>query len=239
MTVRRPPSFRESSIITVRRRHTLSIKKESAKAKKARFEKINAYLEQKYPDAACSLEYKNDPWKLLVMARLSAQCTDARVNIVSEELFGVFPDVYAFEKADIPDIEKIIYPCGLYHTKAKSIKEMSVRIVNGFGGKVPDTYEELMSLPGVGSKIANLMLGDVFGKGGIVADTHCIRISNRLGLAASKNQSAVERSLGEIVPNHLQSDFCHRLVMFGREVCTARNPDCENCGISELCPKIK
>lgn len=217
----------------------MNIKKESEKAKKQRFEKINAYLEEKYPDAACSLEYKSDPWKLLVMARLSAQCTDARVNIVSDGLFAAFPDVYAFEKADTADIEKIIYPCGLYHTKAKSIKEMSVRIVNCFGGKVPDTYEELISLPGVGSKIANLVLGDVFGKGGIVADTHCIRISNRLGLAASKNQSAVEKSLGEIIPNIMQNDFCHRLVMFGREVCTARNPDCDNCGLSALCPKIK
>ncbi len=197
-------------------------------------------LEKLYPDAVCSLEYDNDAWKLLVMSRLSAQCTDARVNVVSVKLFETFPNVYEMAKADVSQIEKLIFTCGLYRTKAKSIKEMSVKIVEEFGGKVPDTFEELMSLPGVGSKIANLMLGDVFGKGGIVADTHCIRISNRLGLVDGKTQSRVERTLGVLVPKREQSDFCHRIVLFGREICTARNPKCDRCPLGQngLCKKI-
>lgn len=197
-------------------------------------------LEMLYPDAVCSLEYDNDPWKLLVMSRLSAQCTDARVNIVSKELFKRFPDVYAMAKADVSEIEKLVFPCGLYRTKAKSIKQMSLQLIEKFDGKVPDTFEDLLGLSGVGSKIANLIMGDVFGKGGIVADTHCIRISNRIGLVDGKTQSKVERTLGSLVPKNQQSDFCHRIVLFGRDVCTARNPDCENCVLKnkKICKQI-
>ena len=205
-----------------------------------RAEKIDNILKSLYPDAKCSLEYGNDAWRLLIMSRLSAQCTDARVNAVSAELFEKIPDVYAMANANIEDIEKIIYPCGLYHTKAKSLKEMSKCLIENFSGRVPDTFDELMTLPGVGSKIANLMLGDVFGKGGIVADTHCIRISNRLGLVNGKAQNRVEKQLGAVIPIENQSDFCHRIVLFGRDICTSRSPKCDECPINEqkLCPKI-
>lgn len=193
-------------------------------------------LAEHYPDASCSLEYGGDPWKLLVMSRLSAQCTDARVNIVSVPLFEAFPDVYSMAGAECAEIEKIIFPCGLYKTKARDLKKMCVQLCENFGGKVPDTMEELLSLSGVGRKIANLMLGDIFGKGGIVADTHCIRISGRLGFTDSTNQTIVERELGRIVPKELQTDFCHRIVHFGRDICTARSPKCENCFLSDICP---
>ncbi len=196
-------------------------------------------LEKKYPDAVCSLDYETDPWKLLVMSRLSAQCTDARVNIVSKPLFEAFPDVYAMAKADTADIEKIIFPCGLYKTKARDISRMCNQLIENYGGKVPDTMEDLLSLSGVGRKIANLILGDVFGKGGIVADTHCIRISNRLGLADSTNQVIVERELDALIPKENQSDFCHRLVLFGRDICSARSPRCEECFLRDICPEIK
>ncbi len=201
---------------------------------------ISDELRLLYPDAKCSLEYENDPWKLLMMSRLSAQCTDARVNIVSKTLFSEFPDVYKMADADILDIERIVYPCGLYHTKAKSLKEMSRCLIDNFGGGVPDTFDELMTLPGVGSKIANLMLGDVFGKGSIVADTHCIRISNRLGLVDGKTQSKVEKQLGVLIPQNEQSDFCHRIVLFGRDICTARSPKCTDCPLNKnkLCLKF-
>ena len=200
---------------------------------KNKFGKVNAILEELYPDAECSLEHENDPWKLLVMGRLSAQCTDARVNIVCKELFGKIPNVYEMAKAPLEEIEKIIYPCGLYRTKAKSLKEMSISIVEKFDGNVPDNFRDLISLSGVGSKIANLVLGDYFGKGGIVADTHCIRITNRLGFVKSMNQTIVERTLDPIVPKELQSDFCHRLVYFGRDICTAKNPSCEVCPLKK------
>lgn len=200
---------------------------------KAKVNGIIETLEEKYPDAKCSLEYEDDAWKLLVMARLSAQCTDARVNIVSKDLFKRFPDVYSMAEGELSDIESLVKPCGLYRTKAKSIKEMSEKLINDFDGNVPDTFDELMSLPGVGSKIANLMLGDVFGQNAIVADTHCIRISKRLGLSDGKNQHTVEKQLDKIIPKDKQSDFCHRLVLFGRDVCTARSPKCEACELKQ------
>jgi endonuclease-3 len=174
------------------------------------------------------------------MSRLSAQCTDARVNIVAIPLFEAFPDVYAMSKADVSDIEKIVYPCGLYKTKARDLSKMCNQLIEDFGGEVPDNMKDLLSLAGVGRKIANLILGDVFGKGGIVADTHCIRISNRIGLVDGKSQSKVERTLERLVPKNEQSDFCHRIVLFGRDVCTARNPDCENCVLKhkKICKQI-
>lgn len=195
--------------------------------------KVYEQLKKLYPDSECTLYHDGDPWKLLVMARLSAQCTDARVNIVSKTLFEEIPDVYVMAKTPQERVEELIKSCGLYRTKAKSLIEMSKQLIENFDGKVPDDYDSLMSLSGVGSKIANLILGDVFGKGGIVADTHCIRITNRLGLVKSTNQTIVERTLSPIVPKELQSDFCHMIVDFGREVCMARNPNCNECPMKE------
>ena len=199
--------------------------------------KIIEKLKELYPDAECSLEYDGDPWRLLVAARLSAQCTDERVNKICVPLFRRFPDAYAMAEADIAEIEEIIRPCGLFRTKAKSIFEMSRSICKEFDGKVPDTMEELLSLSGVGRKIANLILGDVYGKGGIVADTHCIRICGRLGYydTVKKDPLFTERVMEKIIPREEQSDFCHRIVHFGREYCIARSPRCDVCPLSEEC----
>lgn len=186
-------------------------------------------LKKRYPTAECALKYEGDPWRLLVMGRLSAQCTDARVNKVCEALFLRFPDASAMAAAPVEEIEKIVYPCGVYHVKAKNIRDFSKIIVDDYCGKVPDTMDGLLTLPGVGRKIANLILGDIYGKPAIVADTHCIRISNRLGLCDSKAPEKVEAQLSVIIEKSEQNDFCHRLVMYGREVCRAKSPDCENC----------
>ena len=198
---------------------------------------ITEALEKLYPDALCSLEYGEDPWRLLVAARLSAQCTDERVNIVTKPLFERFPDAESVTKGEISEIEEIIRPCGLFRTKAKSIFEMSLIICRDFGGRVPDTMEELLSLPGVGRKIANLILGDIYGKGGIVADTHCIRICGRLGFydTAKKDPLFTERTMEKVIPREKQSDFCHRIVLFGREYCTARAPRGSEFPLRELC----
>ena len=181
--------------------------------------------------------FEGDPWRLLVMAILSAQCTDARVNIVSADLFHRFPDVNAMAEGDLAEIESLIKSCGLYKNKAKNIKSACITLVENFGGQVPDTMEGLLSLAGVGRKIGNLMLGDVFGKPGVVTDTHCIRLCGRLGYypETEKNPLKIERILSEIIPPQEQSDFCHRLVWFGREVCTARSPKCEGCLLADLC----
>ena len=197
--------------------------------KETKAKKVLQKLCELYPDAQCSLSCSHDPWKLLVQARLSAQCTDERVNMVSVRLFEKFPDAESMAKGDISEIESLIKSCGLYRSKAKSIKEASCRIADDFSGKVPDNMEDLLSLPGVGRKIANLVLGDVYGKGGIVADTHCMRISCRLGLCDKKDPLHVERTLDPIVPKAEQSDFCHRMVLFGREICRAQNPKCDIC----------
>ena len=198
---------------------------------------ICARLEDIYPEALCALEYGGDPWRLLVMARLSAQCTDARVNEVSLELFREFPDAVSMAECDILRIEELIKSCGLYRGKAKSIKESSEILVRSFGGNVPDTMEELLSLPGVGRKIANLILGDVFKKGGIVADTHCMRICGRLGFypEGGKDPLKSEKIMTPLIPREEQSDFCHRIVQFGRDVCTARSPKCDECPLGEVC----
>ncbi len=208
------------------------------KEKKARVAYVVAELEKIYPDAVCALESGGDPWRLLVMGRLSAQCTDARVNIVCRELFRHFPDVAAMAAAPLEEIEKLVYSCGVYKVKAKNIRDFSAIITEKYGGRVPDSMEELLTLPGVGRKIANLILGDVYGKPAIVADTHCIRISNRLGLCESKVPEKVERTLSAIVAPEKQSDFCHRLVQFGRDTCDARKPKCESCPFSGLKCKI-
>ena len=208
------------------------------KEKKARVAYVVAELEKIYPDAACALESGGDPWRLLVMGRLSAQCTDARVNTVCRELFAHFPDAAAMAAAPLEEIEKLVYSCGVYKVKAKNIRDFSAIITEKYGGRVPDSMEELLTLPGVGRKIANLILGDVYGKPAIVADTHCIRISNRLGLCDSKVPEKVERTLSALVAPEKQSDFCHRLVQFGRDTCDARKPKCEACPFSGLKCKI-
>lgn len=205
--------------------------------KKERMEKIASELERIYPDAVCALEYGGEPWRLLVMARLSAQCTDARVNIVCRELFAAYPTLEALADAPLSHIEELVRPCGLFRTKAKSIKEACTILRDRFDSRVPDNMDDLLSLPGVGRKIANLMLGDVYGKGGIVADTHCIRICGRFGMypAELKDPYKVEKLLSPLLETSRQSDFCHRIVQFGRDTCTARKPACEGCPLRELC----
>ena len=200
---------------------------------KKKIEVLTQKLWEIYPEAECSLEFENDPYRLLVMSRLSAQCTDARVNIVSKELFEKYPDVYAMAKASYEEIEEIVKPCGLFRTKAKSIKDMSVMLIERFGGEVPQSMDELLSLPGVGRKIANLMRGDCFGIGGIVADTHCIRLTCRFGLCDKDDPLAVEKALDKIVPKDIQSAYCHRMVYFGREYCKAQSPRCAECPLSD------
>ncbi len=203
--------------------------------------KISSVLSSIYPEAVCSLDYHGDPWKLLVQARLSAQCTDERVNIVSVPLFERYPDAESMADADLEELESIIRPCGLFRTKAASCREMSRIICTTYGGKVPDDMESLLSLPGVGRKIANLVLGDVFGKPGIVADTHCIRINGRLGFYPEdlKDPFKVEKTLDKIVPKKEQALYCHRMVLFGREYCMARNPRCSECPLSQECLRNK
>lgn len=205
--------------------------------KRERLSKIADRLEEIYPNAECALEYGGDPWKLLVMGRLSAQCTDARVNIVSRELFLRFPTVESMAEADVSEIENIVKPCGLYRMKAANIKNASIKLVNEYGGKLPDTMDELLRLDGVGRKIANLLLGDVFHKDAIVCDTHCIRICGRLGMypEQEKDPTKIEFILRDLIDLSRGSDFCHRIVLFGREICTARSPMCDGCPLAELC----
>ena len=189
-------------------------------------------LAEIYPDARCSLIYEK-PYELMIAGRLSAQCTDARVNIVTKPLFEKYPTLEAFAEADENDIAEIIKPCGLYKTKAKSIVGMCRRRLYDFGGEMPRTIEELTTLPGIGRKTANLIMGDVHGLPAIVTDTHCIRICGRLGLTKEKEPQKVEQELLKIVPPEAGSDFCHRLVIFGREFCTARSPKCGECPLKE------
>jgi len=199
--------------------------------------KIIERLNPLYPDALCSLEFEGDPWRLLVMARLSAQCTDERVNIVSGPLFERFPTVYDMAEAELTEVEELVRPCGLYHTKAQSIIAAAKMLVEQHDGQIPQTMEELLALPGIGRKIANLILGDVYGIPGIVADTHCIRINGKLGFydPSLKDPVKVERILSGIVPPEEQSAYCHRMVLFGREYCTARNPRCGECPLRDEC----
>lgn len=190
-------------------------------------------LKQLYPDAICSLDYR-EPYELLISVRLAAQCTDARVNIVTQELFRKYPTLESLASASYEEIEEIVRPCGLGKTKAKDIVNMCRLLLERYHSVVPDTMEELLSLPGVGRKTANLILGDVYGKPAIVTDTHCIRICGRLGLTdGSKVPLSVEKQLWKILPPEEGSDFCHRLVLFGREYCIARSPRCEECPLKE------
>lgn len=208
---------------------------------KKRAAEIVLRLEKIYPEAICALEYDGEPWKLLVMARLSAQCTDARVNIVCKELFKKYPTPEALADGDVSEIEKIVYPCGLYRVKAADIKESCRMLIEDFCGILPDTMDELLKFAGVGRKVANLLLGDIYKKPAIVTDTHCIRISSRLGFTESgeKNPVKVEKRLLQIIEPEKQSDFCHRIVLFGREFCSAKNPQCEICPLSDLCEMKK
>ena len=207
--------------------------------KKKRLSLIVERLKEIYPDAECALHHGGDPWKLLVMGRLSAQCTDARVNIVCEELFEKFPNAEAMAYGDLSEIEEIIKPCGLYRMKADNIREASRMLLTNFGGQLPDNMDELLKLPGVGRKIANLLLGDVFGKEAIVCDTHCIRICGRLGMYPEKEKdpTKIENILRDLIDMKEGSDFCHRIVLFGRETCTARSPRCHICPMNDLCLK--
>ncbi len=209
----------------------------SDKEKRARMTEIVSRLEAIYPDAICALEYGGQAWRLLVMARLSAQCTDACVNIVSRELFARFPTVDALADAPLSEIEAIVRPCGLFRTKAQSIREECRMLRDCFDYRVPDTMDDLLSMPGVGRKIANLMLGDIYGLPAIVADTHCIRICGRFGMydTALKDPTRVEKIMSALVEPSKQSDFCHRIVQFGRDVCSARAPRCAECPLRDVC----
>lgn len=207
--------------------------------KQERTKEIIARLAVLYPNAECSLSYEGEAWKLLVMARLSAQCTDARVNEVCKVMFAELPTLDAVADAPLEQIETFVKSCGFYRAKAANIKESLSIIREKHDSRVPDTMEELLALPGVGRKIANLMLGDIYGKPAVVADTHCIRISGRLGLAPkTKDAKKVEFALRKILPPAEQSDFCHRMVLFGREICTARSPQCATCPLADICPKL-
>ena len=196
-------------------------------------------LKKEYPDADCTLDY-NEAWKLLVSVRLAAQCTDARVNIVVEKLYEKYPDVDALAKAEPEQIEEIVRPCGLGKSKSRDISACMRMLKEKDNGKVPDDFNELLKLPGVGRKSANLIMGDVFGKPAIVTDTHCIRLTNRMGLVDGiKEPKKVEMALWKIIPPEEGSEFCHRLVYHGREVCSARTkPHCEKCCLNDICPKI-
>ena len=225
-------------------------------AEMSRMAAIVEKLKAIYPDVVCALEWGGqhggepafllkESWKLLVMGRLSAQCTDARVNIVCKDLFEKFPTVQAMAEGEIAEIEAIVRPCGLYHTKAQNIKDACRILAEDYNGIVPDDMDALLALPGVGRKIANLLLGDIYHKGGVVTDTHCIRICGRLGFydESVKEPLKVERILTPLIAPEEQSDFCHRIVQFGRDTCMARSPACEGCPLGNLCrhnenPKI-
>ncbi len=207
--------------------------------KKQRALQIIELLKKEYPDAACSLDY-DDAWKLLVSVRLAAQCTDARVNVVVEDLYAKYPTYKDLANAPVEEIERIVKPCGLGHSKAKDISACMKMLDEEYDGKIPDDMDSLLKLPGVGRKSANLIMGDVFGKPAIVTDTHCIRLVNRFGLVDGiKEPKKVEMALWKIIPPEEGNDFCHRIVYHGRAVCTARTkPNCDNCCLKEVCKRV-
>lgn len=215
---------------------------------KARFAEVSRRLAAQYPGAECALEWRTDAkdpaddgWRLLIMGRLSAQCTDARVNIVCRELFAAYPTAHAVAQAPIEDLERLVHSCGFYRAKARNIKDCCALLVNEYGGRVPADRAVLLTFPGVGRKIANLLLGDLYGIPGIVADTHIICIGGRLGAypTSLKDPHKVEKILDGYVEPEEQSDFCHRAVQFGRDFCTARSPHCGICPLSDLCVYAK
>ena len=200
-------------------------------------EKVRAIIDSlnaRYPDAVCALHYKKD-YELMIAVRLSAQCTDARVNLITPALFAAYPTLEAMAAANIADVEVYIHSCGFFRQKAKDIV-LACQMLQQHGGKVPDTMEELLKLPGVGRKTANLLLGDLYGvPGSVVCDTHCMRICERLGLSKGREPEKVEKQLRAVLPPEESSDFCHRIVLFGRDICTARNPKCSECPLSVYC----
>lgn len=207
--------------------------------KKQRAREMIERLKKEYPDASCTLDY-NEAWKLLVSVRLAAQCTDARVNVVVQDLYARFPDVEALANAPVEEIEAIVKPCGLGHSKARDISACMKVLREKYDGKVPDDFDKLLELPGVGRKSANLIMGDVFGKPAIVTDTHCIRLTNRMGLVDGiTDPKKVEMELWKLIPPEEGNDFCHRLVEHGRAVCTARTkPYCDKCCVADVCKKV-
>ena len=202
---------------------------------KNKVQSVIEILKEQYPAALCALQYDKD-YELMIAVRLSAQCTDARVNLVTPALFQAYPTLESLANADVQDIEKYIHSCGFYRQKAKDIVGACQMLLNDYHGKVPGTMEELLRLPGVGRKTANLLLGDIFSTpGSVVCDTHCIRICGRLGLSAGTDPEKVEIQLRAILPPEESSDFCHRIVLFGRDICTARSPKCSQCPLEYLC----
>ncbi|MDE5825712.1 MAG: endonuclease III [Lachnospiraceae bacterium] len=214
------------------------MKVKNKKKKKALALEVIERLKKEYPDSDCTLDY-NEAWKLLVSVRLAAQCTDARVNVVVKGLYEKFPTIEALADAEVEDIERIVKPCGLGHSKARDIRACMKMLRDDFDCRVPDDFETLLKLPGVGRKSANLIIGDVFGKPAIVTDTHCIRLTNRIGLVDNiKEPKKVEMALREIIPPEEGNQLCHRFVDHGREVCTARKkPYCDRCCLSDICKK--
>jgi len=203
--------------------------------KKEKATLFDEYLKKLYGNVECGLDSGGDPFRLLVMAILSAQCTDARVNIVSKTLFEKLPDAKAMAESKEGELEELIRSIGLYNSKAKNLRACAKRICDTYDGKVPKEMEDLLTLGGVGRKVANLVRGDIYGLGGIVADTHCIRITHRLGLTTKPDPLTTERELDKLIPKSEQSDFCHRIVMFGRDICTARSPKCDKCEMQSVC----
>ena len=204
----------------------------------AHLDDILRILEKKYPQSLCALHYRKD-YELMIAVRLSAQCTDARVNQVTPALFAAYPTLEAMAAAPIADVENYVRSCGFYKHKARDIVLACQMLLRDYGGKVPGTMEALLKLPGVGRKTANLLLGDIYGvPGSVVCDTHCIRICGRLGLSQGKEPEKVEKQLRAILPPEESSDFCHRIVLFGREICTARNPKCGQCPLALFCPEM-
>ena len=195
---------------------------------------IIAALKEAYPDAVCALHYDKD-YELMISVRLSAQCTDARVNMVTPALFERYPTLESFAEADVAEVETYVRTCGFYHHKARDIVLACQMLLSDFSGKVPDNMDDLLKLPGVGRKTANLLLGDIYHKPAVVCDTHCIRITNKLGLAQGKDPAKVEQQLWKVLPPEESSDFCHRIVLHGRAVCTARSPKCEQCTLAPYC----
>lgn len=200
-------------------------------------EEIISILKERYPDALCALHYGKD-YELMIAVRLSAQCTDARVNLVTPALFARFPTLESFAQATPEEVEPYVRSCGFYKHKARDIVLACQMLLRDYGGKVPDSMEALLRIPGVGRKTANLLLGDIYGQPAVVCDTHCIRISNRLGLAHGKEPEKVEQQLRAILPPEESSNFCHRIVLFGREICTARNPACGKCPLRPFCKEF-
>lgn len=195
---------------------------------------ILSALKELYPDALCALHFKKD-YELMIAVRLSAQCTDARVNLVTPALFAKYPTLEAFAAADVGDVEEMVHSCGFYKHKARDIVLACQMLLSDYNGRVPDNMEDLLRLPGVGRKTANLLLGDIYHKEAYVCDTHCIRICGKLGLSQGKDPQKVEMQLRKVIPPEESSDFCHRIVLHGRAVCTARNPKCSQCTLAPFC----